>query len=109
MARSGLRFWAIVSAALHVLFALLMLLGLPTPKIEEPREQAITVELMPADNPQLANAPNPLPLPAPPAPEQTPDTATVPTDPDLPQSATPTPPPPPPPPPPAPAPTPAPP
>ncbi|MBC9179558.1 hypothetical protein IBL25_21690, partial [Roseomonas ludipueritiae] len=96
MARSGLRFWATVSAALHALIALLLLIGLPKPELQEPQEQAITVELMPADNPQLAQAPNPLPLPAPPAPEQAPD-ATQPVTPDLPQSATPTPPPPPPP------------
>ncbi len=97
-----------ISAALHALLGLLLLIGIPSRKIEEPREQSITVELMPADNPQLANAPNPLPLPLPPSPEQNPDQTTQPVTPDLPKSATPTPPPPPPPPPPAHTPTPAP-
>ncbi|MFC4170239.1 hypothetical protein ACFOY6_23125, partial [Pseudoroseomonas aestuarii] len=75
MARSGLRFWAAVSAALHALLGLMLLIRLPGREIPPPQE-AVPVELVTPDMPQVAQAPLPLPAPAPPAPEPTPNTTT---------------------------------
>ncbi|EFH10154.1 hypothetical protein HMPREF0731_3614, partial [Pseudoroseomonas cervicalis ATCC 49957] len=72
MARSGLRFWAAVSAALHALFGLILLFRLPGREIPPPQE-AVPVELVTPDAPQLAQAPSPSPVQAPPAPEAAPD------------------------------------
>lgn len=106
MQLGGLRFWGGVSAALHAAVLLLILLDLTTRKFEEPKEQAIAVELvaqLPAEQAQgdvPAPTPAPDPEPQPPSPE--------PPAPEPPKPTPPSPPPPPPPPPPAPAPPPAP-
>jgi hypothetical protein len=102
MRTRGVGFWAAVSAALHVaLLALLLLVGLPR-HIEEPEEQAMTVELVAELPPQLAQGETPAPRPSP-SPEPRPPTPEPPT-PEPPRPAPPSPPPPPPPPPPAPVP-----
>lgn len=102
MQSRGLRFWGVVSAALHAGVLLAILLDLAARRFEEPREQAIAVEVVADLPPEMAQgdvpaprpAPDPVPLPPadqPPTPEPT-------------RVTTPSPPPPPPPPPPAPAP-----
>ncbi|MCQ4158468.1 hypothetical protein NON00_00815, partial [Roseomonas sp. GC11] len=94
----GLRFWAAISAALHVLIGLLLLLRMPGKELPVPQE-AVPVELVTPDMPQLAQAPSPLPLPAPPAPTPTPNPSPNPSsEPAKPTPPTPPPPPPPPPP-----------
>lgn len=98
----GLRFWGAVSAALHATVLALILIDLATRKFEEPKEQAVAVEVVAELPPQQAQgevpAPRaaPDPVPRPPSPE--------PPAPEPPRNAPPSPPPPPPPPPPAPAP-----
>ncbi|MGY4803311.1 hypothetical protein ACVMLK_17855, partial [Teichococcus aerofrigidensis] len=72
MAPHGLRFWGGISAALHALVGLLLLFQLPGRELPPPQE-AIPVELVTPDAPQLAQAPAPLPMPAPPAPEPEPN------------------------------------
>ncbi|PZW43200.1 hypothetical protein C8P66_116121 [Humitalea rosea] len=94
--------WAVASAGMHLIVALLLLVELPSRKFDEPPEQAITVEMVPADNPSLANAPRVSNVPVPP----TPDDVPAPPDPTPPSVQPPreaelAPPPPPPPPPPA--------
>ncbi|WP_431282078.1 hypothetical protein ACQW02_22150 [Humitalea sp. 24SJ18S-53] len=99
-----LKVWGGASLALHLLFFLALLLDLPSRRFEEPPEQTITVELLPADNPSVANAPTMSDAPTPPAPMPTPAAPTpTPPAPDAPREAVLAPPPPPPPPPPAPA------
>jgi hypothetical protein len=96
-----MRFWGWLSAALHALLLLLLILfGLPRP-LPEPVEEAISVELINEAPVQEAQGERPAPTPGPPAP-------TPPAKPAPPPASKPSPPPPPPPPPPAPAPPPVP-
>ncbi len=94
--------WAGVAASLHALVLALAFIGLYRREIDEPIEQAISVEVVSADPAQMARGDVPAPRPAP-DPVPTPSTD----QPPLPDQrvTTPSPPPPPPPPPPAPAPT----
>ena len=61
----GMRFWGLVSAALHVaLLVLGLVFGLPRP-LQEPQEEAIAVEVVTA--PQLAQGEQPAPVAGPPS------------------------------------------
>ncbi len=104
----GLRFWGMISAALHAAVLLAILLDLATRKFQEPEEQAISVEVVSDLPTQMAQGDSPAPRPAD-APEPVPPPPTPePPNPTPPRNAAVAPPPPPPPPPPAPAPAPAP-
>lgn len=99
-----MRFWGIVSAALHVFVLALLLLELSNRRFEEPAEQAFSVEVVSQLPPQQAQGERPAPVAAPPDPVPPPPTPTPP-QPEAPRVTAPeAPPPPPPPPPPAPAP-----
>ncbi|WP_424811161.1 hypothetical protein [Roseococcus sp. YIM B11640] len=99
------RLWLGISVGLHIVLLVAILLDFDRRRIEEPREQAIEVELIaPAE---MAQGETPAPHPAPPTPVPAPPTPEPP-DVETPRDAPPAPPPPPPPPPPAPAPTPSP-
>ncbi|TDG02756.1 energy transducer TonB, partial [Paracraurococcus ruber] len=92
-----MRFWGLVSAAMHVALLLLgLVFGLPK-HLEEP-EEAIAVEIVQA--PQVAQGDQPAPVPGPVIAQQPP--RPEPPSPTPVQQAAPSPPPPPPPPPPAP-------
>ncbi|TCZ63682.1 hypothetical protein [Roseicella aquatilis] len=65
-----MRFWGLVSAAMHVaLLVLGLLFGLP-PRLEEPKEDAIAVEIV--AEPQVAKGEQPAPVPGPVAVNQPP-------------------------------------
>jgi hypothetical protein len=101
MRTQGLRFWGLVSAALHAAVLALILLDLALRRFEEPREQGISVELVADLPPEMARGEVAAPRPAPDS-VPTPPTAEPPT-PEPPRVGPVSPPPPPPPPPPAPA------
>ncbi|MDB5413642.1 MAG: hypothetical protein JWR10_1977, partial [Rubritepida sp.] len=91
------RLWVCLSFGLHLLVLVAILLDLDPKRIDEPREQAIAVELIaPA---QTAQGDTPAPHPAPPTTVPAPPTPEPP-EVEQPRNAPPAPPPPPPPPPP---------
>ena len=60
----GLREWAYVSAALHLLVFLVILIQLPASKVDEPMEQGIPIEVITPEAAQLAQADKPSPSPS---------------------------------------------
>ncbi|UPG71887.1 hypothetical protein MVG78_15280 [Roseomonas gilardii subsp. gilardii] len=60
----GLREWAYVSAALHLLAFLVILIQLPAHKVDEPMEQGIPIEVITPEAAQLAQADKPSPSPS---------------------------------------------
>ncbi|MCG7358658.1 hypothetical protein MHL39_18745, partial [Roseomonas mucosa] len=60
----GLREWAYVSAALHLLAFLVILIQLPARKVDEPMEQGIPIEVITPEAAQLAQADKPSPSPS---------------------------------------------
>ncbi|MBY0335966.1 MAG: energy transducer TonB, partial [Acetobacteraceae bacterium] len=68
-----LNLWLAVSAALHLVVVLFLLLDLVPRKLPEPQEQAIAVELVAptelAQGEQPAPVPAPVSVPAPPSPQ----------------------------------------